>query len=186
MNVTNDSQAILMTCMDIALIILGFALMFVGIAGAILPVIPGTPISWLGLVLLYLTSVIATEWWFLGITFVIAIGIYILDYVIPAMGTKRFGGTKAGAWGAIIGLFVGLFLIPIPFGFLIGSFLGALFGELIVSKTETRSAFKAAFGSFIGFLASTVLKVMATFAFLGLFCYKVYMNWEVIQPLFQG
>lgn len=172
--------------MDITLIVIGFILMFLGIAGAVLPVIPGTPVSWVGLLLLHLTTIIATDWWFLSITFVIAIGIYILDYIIPAMGTKRFGGTKAGAWGAIIGLFAGLFFIPLPFGFLIGSFLGALFGELIISNTETGAAFKAAFGSFIGFLASTVLKVFATFAFLALFCYKVYVNWQVIGPLFQA
>jgi uncharacterized protein YqgC (DUF456 family) len=171
--------------MDITLLIIGFALMFVGIAGAILPVIPGTPISWLGLLLLHLTSLIEMNWWFISITFVIAIGIYILDYVIPAIGTKRFGGTKAGAWGAIIGLFAGLF-IPIPFGILIGSFLGALFGEMIVSNTEFEPALKAAFGSFIGFLASTVLKVVATFVFLALFCYKAYENWDVISPLFQA
>ncbi len=170
--------------MDATLIIIGFILMFIGIAGAIMPVIPGTPISWLGLLLLYLTSIIAMDWWFISITFVIAIGIYILDYVIPAMGTKRFGGTKAGAWGAIIGLFVGMFFIPIPFGFLIGSFLGALFGEMIVSNTEFELALKAAFGSFIGFLASTVLKVFATLVFLGLFVYKAYVNWNVIEPLF--
>ena len=169
--------------MDTALLIIGFVLMFLGIAGAILPVIPGTPVSWIGLLLLHLTSIIEIDWWFLSITFVIAIGIYILDYIIPAIGTKRFGGTKAGAWGAIIGLFVGLF-IPIPFGIFIGSFLGALFGEMIVSDTAFEPALKAAFGSFVGFLASTVLKVFATFAFLALFCYKVYANWDLISPLF--
>ena len=171
--------------MDITLIIIGFLVMFLGIAGAVLPVIPGTPISWIGLLLLYLTSVVPFDWWFLSITFVIAIGIYILDYIIPAIGTKRFGGTKAGAWGAIIGLFVG-FLIPIPFGILIGSFLGAFFGEMIISNTAFEPALKAAFGSFIGFLASTVLKVFATVTFLGLFCYKVSINWDAISPLFQA
>ncbi len=170
--------------MDTTLIIIGFVLMFIGIAGAILPVIPGTPISWVGLLLLHLSSIIAIDYWLLGITFVIAIGIYILDYIIPAMGTKRFGGTKAGAWGAIIGLFIGLF-IPIPLGILIGSFLGALFGEMIVSNTPFEPALKAAFGSFIGFLASTVLKVFATLAFLALFCYKAYVHWDVIASLLQ-
>lgn len=168
--------------MDTTLIIIGFILMFVGVGGAILPVIPGTPISWVGLLLLHLTTIIEIDYWFLGITFVIALGIYILDYIIPGIGTKKFGGTKAGAWGAIIGLFVG-FLIPIPFGILIGSFLGALFAEMIVSNTDFEPALKAAFGSFIGFLASTVLKVFATLVFLGLFCYKAYLNWDVIAPI---
>lgn len=171
--------------MDITLIIIGFVLMFLGIAGAILPVIPGTPVSWIGLLLLHLTSIVAIDYWFLGITFIFAIGIYILDYIIPAIGTKRFGGTKAGAWGAIIGLFIGLF-IPIPFGILIGSFLGALFGEMVVSNTPFEPALKAAFGSFIGFFASTVLKVFATLVFLGLFCYKAYIHWDVIAPLIKA
>ena len=172
--------------MDLLLLIIGFLLMLVGIAGAILPVIPGTPLSWLGLLLFHLMSVVTFNWWFVGITFIIGIGIYILDYIIPAMGTKKLGGTKAGAWGAIIGLFIGMFFIPIPFGFLMGSFLGALLGELLISKSETKVAFKAAFGSFIGFLASTVLKLMVAFVFLGLFIYKVYEHKDVIAPLFSN
>ena len=87
--------------MDIALLILGFLLMLVGILGSFLPVLPGPPISWVGLLLLYLTKAVPDNWWVLGITFVIAIAITILDYVIPAMGTKRFGGSKAGMWGPL-------------------------------------------------------------------------------------
>ncbi|KAA3620258.1 MAG: DUF456 domain-containing protein [Flavobacterium sp.] len=166
--------------MDIILLIVGFILMLVGIVGSILPVIPGTPISWLGLIVLYLAPSIEFEWTFIIITGVVAIGIYLLDYIIPALGTKKFGGSRAGAWGTFIGLIVGI-LAPIPFGILIGPFVGALVGELAFNQTQGPQAVKAAFGSFIGFLASTFMKLFATFVFLGLFCWKV---WEFRSLLF--
>jgi hypothetical protein len=165
--------------MDITLPILGFILMLIGIAGSILPVIPGTPISWLGLLVLHLSPSIPFDWLFIIVTGIVAIGIYVMDYIIPALGTKKFGGSKAGAWGATIGLFIGL-LAPIPGGILLGPFAGALIGELVFNKTEGPKAFKAALGSFIGFLASTFIKFMATAVYLGLFFYKIWANWELL------
>lgn len=165
--------------MDILCILIGFLLMLIGIAGSILPVIPGTPISWLGLIVLYLAPSLEFDWTFIIITGVVGIGIYIMDYIIPALGTKRFGGSKAGAWGTTIGLIIGI-LAPIPFGILIGPFVGALIGELAFNKTEGPQAFKAALGSFFGFLASTFLKFFATLVFLGLFIYKVIVNFDLL------
>ncbi|MBZ0326107.1 MAG: DUF456 domain-containing protein [Altibacter sp.] len=165
--------------MDIALLLLGLILMLVGILGSILPVIPGTPISWLGLLVLHLAPSIPFDWVFIVLTGIVAIGIYVMDYIIPAIGTKKFGGSKAGAWGTTIGLIIGI-IAPIPFGILIGPFAGALVGELLFNKTEGPKAFKAALGSFIGFLASTFIKFMATVVYLGLFVYKVFMNWELL------
>jgi len=165
--------------MDIFLVILGLFLMLVGIAGSVLPVIPGTPISWLGLIILFLAPSLEFDWVFISITGVVAIAIYILDYIIPAIGTKKFGGSKAGAWGAIIGLFVGIFA-PIPLGILIGPFVGALIGELVVNKTESKLALKAAFGSFIGFLTSTFIKFFATCVYLGLFIWKVLQHRDAL------
>ncbi|UAB82193.1 DUF456 domain-containing protein [Marixanthomonas sp. SCSIO 43207] len=160
--------------MEIVLLVLGLVLMLVGILGSILPVLPGVPISWLGLVVLYLAPSIEFDWVFITVTGIVAIGLYILDYVIPAMGTKKFGGSKAGAWGTTIGLVIGI-IAPIPFGILIGPFIGALVGELLFNKTEGTLAFKAAIGSFIGFLASTFIKFLATVVYLGLFIYKVWV-----------
>lgn len=164
--------------MDILLIIVGLILMLAGIAGSFLPVLPGVPVSWLGLVCLYLTPSLPFDWPFIIITGVVAIALYILDYIIPAMGTKKFGGSKAGAWGTTIGLLVGIFA-PIPFGILIGPFLGALIGELVFNQTEGKKAITAAFGSFLGFLASTFMKFFATLVYLGIFIYKIFVNWEL-------
>ncbi len=156
--------------MDIALLILGFILMLVGILGSFLPVLPGPPLSWVGLLLLYLTKAVPDDWWILGITLVVALVVTVLDYVIPAAGTKKFGGSKAGMWGTIIGLIIGLFL-PIPGGFIIGAFVGALVGELS-NKADNKTALKAAFGSFIGFLTGTFLKFFITVLYLGIFFWK--------------
>lgn len=162
---------------DLVFIIIGFILCLIGIVGSILPVLPGPPFGWAGLLLLELTDVIPNNYWFLGITFVIAIGIFIIDYMMPAISTKKFGGSKSGAIGAIVGLIVGL-LAPIPFGFLIGPFLGALIGELAFNKTEGKQAFKAAFGSFLGFLVSTFMKLMVSFIFLAIFIWEVASHWN--------
>lgn len=157
--------------MDIVLLLLGFVLMFVGILGSFLPVLPGPPISWLGLLLLYLTKAVPDNWWILGITFVIAMAITILDYVVPAMGTKRFGGSKAGMWGTIVGLLVAIF-VPIfgPLGIIIWPFIGALVGELL-NKANHKTAMKAAFGSFLGFLTGTFMKLVLTVFYAIYFVY---------------
>ncbi len=156
--------------MDIVLLILGFLCMLIGILGSFLPVLPGPPISWIGLLLLYSTKAVPDNWWLLGITLFFAVFITVMDYVIPAMGTKKFGGSKAGIWGSIIGLLVGLFL-PIPGGIIIGAFLGAFIGEL-TQNTDQKSALKAAFGSFLGFLTGTFMKFLVTVIYAGLFIWK--------------
>ena len=167
--------------MDIVLLILGFILMLVGILGSFLPVLPGPTVSWIGLLLLYLTKVVPDDWMFLGITLVIALIVFALDYIIPAVGTKKFGGTKAGMLGTTIGLLVALFF-PIlgPFGIIIWPFVGALVGELL-NKADKKTATKAAFGSFIGFLTGTFLKFMVTIVYLGLF---ISTAWEYKGALF--
>ncbi len=167
--------------MDIVLLVLGFILMLTGILGSILPVLPGTPVSWVGLLLLYLTSAVPFDWWFLGITLVIALVVFAMDYIIPAMGTRRFGGTRSGMIGTTLGLVVAI-IFPVLgiFGIVFWPFLGAFLGEL-VNKADQKSALKAAFGSFIGFLTGTFLKFVVTVIFLGLFIAKA---WEYRAELF--
>ena len=170
--------------MDIALLIIGFVLMLIGIIGSFIPVLPGPTISWLGLLLLHLTNAIPNDWWFLGITAGVALLVFALDYIIPAMGTKKFGGSKAGMAGTVVGLLVAIFF-PIlgVFGIIIWPFVGALVGELI-NKADQKTALKAAFGSFIGFLTGTFLKFMTTIVFLGLFISKAWEYKSVLFPFF--
>jgi len=165
--------------MDIALPIIGFLLCLIGIIGSFLPVLPGPPVSWVGLLLLHLTSAVSENWWLLGITGAIALVVFALDYIIPAMGTKKFGGTKAGMIGTTIGLIVGI-IAPIPFGIIIGPFVGAFLGELS-NKADNKTALKAAFGSFLGFLTGAFMKFVVTMIFLGIFIKTV---WEYREGLF--
>lgn len=164
--------------MEYFFLILGLLFLVVGFLGSFLPVLPGPPLSWLGLLCLYFIKGIPIDYWFLGITFFITLVISVLDYVVPAQGTKRFGGSKYGVWGTNIGLVIGL-VTPIPLGFVLGPFLGALLGELIYDAKDINRALKAAIGSFLGFLAGTFLKIVVCLAFLVLFCYKVYQHWSI-------
>ena len=160
--------------MDIFLIVISFLFMILGIVGSFIPILPGPLTSWVGLLILHLTNAVPMNWTFLIITFIIALGIWILDYFIPAMGTKRFGGSRAGIIGTTIGLIVGI-IAPIPGGIIIGPFLGALIGELI-NKSEFNKAVKAAIGSFLGFLASTFVKFIVTIIYFGFFIIKLIGN----------
>ena len=160
--------------MDIFLIVISFLFMVLGIVGSFIPVLPGPLTSWVGLLILHLTNAVPMNWTFLIITFIIALGIWILDYFIPAMGTKRFGGSRAGIIGTTTGLIVGI-IAPIPGGIIIGPFLGALIGELI-NKSEFNKAVKAAVGSFLGFLASAFVKFIVTIIYFGFFIIKLIAN----------
>lgn len=142
-------------------LLIGFGILFIlgGIAGAILPVLPGPPLSYVGLLLLHFTSKYQFTTKFLVIWGIVTVVVYLLDYIIPAWGTKKFGGSKRGVWGSIIGLVVGLVLFP-PWGIIIGPFLGAVLGELSSGK-ESKAALRSGFGSFVGFLTGTLLKLIA-------------------------
>ncbi len=165
--------------MDLIIVALAAVLMLVGVLGSFLPMLPGIPLSWAGLLVLHLTSAVPTNYTFLGVTLLITIVIFALQYAIPALGTKYLGGSKQGMWGATLGLFAGIF-IPIPFAILIAPFVGAYMGE-VLNKADSRTALKAASGSFIGLLASTFMEFVVTAIFLLLFIWKV---WEYRFVLF--
>lgn len=152
--------------MDIVLIIIALLFMLLGIIGSFLPILPGPITSWLGLLIAHFTNAIPMNKSFLVTTLIIALCIWFLDYIIPAMGTKRFGGTRYGMIGTTIGLIIGL-IAPIPGGIIIGPFVGALIGELM-NKSDSKTATRAAFGSFIGFLTSTFIKFVVAVIYFGL------------------
>jgi len=168
--------------MDILLIILGLVLIIIGIIGCVVPGLPGPFSAWLGLVVTMLAKVIPDDWSLIGITFLATMIISLLDYFIPAIGTKKFGGSKYGVYGAIIGLIVGLFA-PIPGGILLGPFVGAFVGEYLRNKDIARSL-KAAFGAFIGFLASTGMQLILSLIFAFLYAKMLIENWEAITSIF--
>lgn len=157
--------------MELFLVLIALLLMLLGILGSFLPVIPGPLTSWAGLLVLHFTEGVELSQTFLIVTLSVALFIYVLDYIIPAIGTKRFGGSRAGMIGTTLGLVVGIFS-PIPFGIIIGPFIGALVGELI-HRNDMNKAIKVAFGSFLGFIASTFLKFIVAIIYLGFFIVKL-------------
>ncbi len=161
--------------MDTILLILGFVCVVVGVFGSFLPVLPGPIVSWFGLLLLYLTDKITNNYWVLGISLVVVLIISILDYIIPAKGTKKFGGSSYGIWGTNIGMLVGIF-VPIPFGFIVGAFVGAFVGELLYNSQDKNRALRAATGSLLGFLASSFMKMVVCLCFLFLYLVIAYRN----------
>ncbi len=162
---------------DWLLLSLSIVLIIVGIIGCVLPVIPGPPLSFVGILLIHFTRFSDYETVTLVILGTIAIVVQVLDYIVPVWGTKKFGGTKYGSWGSIIGLIIGLFFLPAigPFGIitiLSGPFFGAWIGETIGGQ-ENKKALKAAFGSFVGFLAGTFMKLATSITFAVLFVKEI-------------
>ena len=152
--------------MDYVLITVSAILLLVGLIGCVLPALPGPTLSYLGLVVLGLSNRVAFSTKFFIIWGAVALIVTVLDYLIPIWGTKRFGGSKYGVWGSIIGLLVGLFFPPV--GFIIGPFAGAVIGEMFAGK-RSRAMFRAGLGSFIGFVAATFIKIVVSGTMIFLF-----------------
>jgi len=143
--------------MDLFLIIIAGIFVIIGFLGSVLPILPGAPLSYLGLVILHFTQKVEFTSNFLILWAVIVIFIQIFDAVIPIWGTKKFGGSKRGVWGSTLGLIAGMFLGPL--GIILGPFVGALIGELSANN-NTKDAVRAAFGAFLGFIIGTVSKLI--------------------------
>lgn len=143
--------------MDTFLILTGIVLLLSGIAGCIVPFLPGPPLAYGSLILLQVSSYKPYSEKFLVIWALVTIAVVIADYYIPIWGTKKFGGTKGGVWGATIGLIIGMFFFP-PIGLIAGPFIGAFAGEML-NNQDSSKAFRSAIGSFIGFIAGTLMKL---------------------------
>ena len=165
--------------MDYLLMIAAVVVLIIGLIGDIIPGIPGTPVSYLALLLMHWTERLSYTPQFLLMTGLICVVITVLDYVVPVWGTKKFGGTKAGVRGSTIGLIVGIIVLPLlgivlgPFGLigiLGGPFVGAYIGEKM-GGTPDNKAWRSAFGSFIGFLAGTFMKIAYTLV-VGFYVFK--------------
>jgi uncharacterized protein YqgC (DUF456 family) len=163
--------------LDYILLLFSVLLIIVGIAGCILPVIPGPPLSFAGILITHFTKFADFSFNTLFLLGALTIVVQVLDYIVPVWGAKKFGGSKAGVWGSVIGLIIGIFFRPLgPFGIigiLGGPFCGALIGELIAGK-ESDKAFKAAFGTFIGFLTGTLMKLATSFIITFFFIKEVW------------
>lgn len=144
--------------MTIFWLIIAVLITLVGIVGAIVPALPGPPLSWLSVLIVYLSCEneisLSILLWTLGATVVVT----VLDYIAPAIVTKWGGGSRAATMGATLGTLVGLFLAP--WGLLLGPLVGAFLGEMMASSNPGKSIRVAAL-SFVGFLMTTGLKLIS-------------------------
>ena len=156
--------------MTILIIIFSIILLLLGVVGSVLPVVPGPPLSFVGLLLLHLFTPFELSEDLLIYFGLAAALITFLDYWLQIYSVKVFGGGRASTIGVIIGIVFGVFLFP-PVGVVVGPFLGAYIGALIESDFDLFKSFKIAFGSLIGFLGGTILK----------FAYSIYVIWEYVS-----
>ncbi len=149
---------------EIALEIFCALLGVIGILGSVLPILPGPPVSYVGMLILYiwgvnthddLTRTVMITW------LIVSVAVVVLDYIVPAYFTKVTGGSKAAAKASTIGMIIGILFFP-PAGMIIGAFIGALIGEMFIEGKELKHSLKAALGSFLGFLFGTGLKLTAS------------------------
>tara|TARA_Y100000746_G_scaffold177719_1_gene155362 strand:+ start:388 stop:909 length:522 start_codon:yes stop_codon:yes gene_type:complete len=161
--------------MEVLIIVISVLLLFLGLLGSFVPVIPGPPVSFIALLVLHFFTDLNVSTNHL-IYFGVSAGIItFLDYWVQIYSVKIFGGGKAAKIGVFIGIIVGI-ITPIPFGFIIGPFIGAFIGALYESNSDVLKAFKIAFGALIGFLGGTVLK----------FIYSIYVVYYLIEPFWDS
>ncbi len=145
--------------LEITVIIIGSILIFLGLAGSLLPILPGPPLSFIGLLLLALVRTFPSP---LTPTLVIVMGLLTMavvaaDYIIPVWGAKRYGASKWGLWGSVAGMVIGILFSP--WGMLLGGLVGAVVAEWLVYR-EAGQALKAGWGVIVGALLGTVLKLV--------------------------
>lgn len=148
---------------DVLIYVFSFLLLVGGIAGCVLPVLPGLPLSYAGLLLLHFTDRVVFSTTQLVSWLIIVIVLQVVDYVTPLLGSKYSGGTDFGNRGCMAGTILGLFFMP--WGIILGPFLGAVAGEMLGGR-DLPHAIKAGIGSLVGFLLGTLLKVVVCFYFL--------------------
>jgi len=152
----------------VLLAILCSILLIAGLAGVVLPVLPGVPLAWLG----FFIYAIGTGFDRISITTTVVFSILmiftlVLDLVAPMLGASKYKASKLGILGSFIGLMAGIIVFGF-WGIILGPFIGALLGELVARK-QPEQAFKSAFGTLLGFLAGSLIKIIVVLTMAGFF-----------------
>ena len=149
--------------MDILLMVFAFLLLVASIVGCALPVLPGPPLAYAGILLLHLTDKIHFTTHQLVIWLVVVVVLQVVDYITPLLGSKYSGGTSFGNRGCIAGTIIGMFFMP--WGLIIGPFVGAIAGEMMGGQ-DLAQAIRAGIGTLLGYLFGTLMKVVVCFYFV--------------------
>jgi len=154
--------------------LLAGALIIIGLAGTILPALPGLPLMFAGMLL----AAWVDDFSVIGVFTLVALGVLtaisiVVDLLASVLGAKRVGASKKAIFGAALGALAGLFL-GIP-GLLLGPFVGAVIGEMIDGR-EWRQASKVGFGTWLGLALGAALKLALAFAMLGVFALALWVD----------
>ena len=159
--------------MTILLWVLAVLLMAVGLAGIVLPALPGTLLIFGGILLAaYADGFARVGLWPLLVIGVIGVATYFVDFVATALGTKKLGASKRAMIGAGLGTLLGLFL-GLP-GIIIGPFIGAVIGELTATR-DLQKAGKAGLAAWIGFAVGSAIKVALAFLMIAIFLFALFL-----------
>ena len=154
--------------MNILIPILSFLLIAVGIVGVVLPFLPGVPLAWLGVfIYAYFTDFTVLSLNTILVFLALTLLTFVVDWVSPLIGAKKYNASKYGVMGASLGFLLGVFILG-PIGIIFGPLAGAFIGETIAGKDATKS-FQSAWGVFIGFLAGSLIKIVITLIMFGFF-----------------
>lgn len=155
--------------MDLTLLmwVIAALLMLVGLAGTLLPLLPGIPLMLIGMLL----AAWADDFTRIGWVTLLILGVlmalsFVIELAAGALGAKRIGASRQAVSGAALGALLGMFL-GLP-GLILGPFIGAVVGELLAQRNAAQ-AMRAGIGAWIGFIVGTVAKLAVAFTMLGVF-----------------
>jgi len=159
--------------MNIAVLILCFIIMLLGLAGTILPVLPGIPIMWVAL----LGYGWYSDWAYYGLTTMIVTGLIVVlslavDQLASVMGAKKFGATKAGMIGSVVGALLGVIFFSL-IGLILGTFIGAVAFEMVFARQDLKNSLASGTGALVGFLAGSLFKFMVGMGFIIYFIFAL-------------
>ncbi len=151
--------------MEIIVAVLAVIFGVVGIFGSFLPALPGPPISWIGLLMMYLWGGVNGNGEPMSLTLLlvmlgVTVLVMIVDYIVPLWFTKLTGGSKYAGWGSMVGLVAGL-ILPLPVGMILASVIGAFLAEFIFARKNAAESLKSSIGAFLGFLFGSGIKIIA-------------------------
>ena len=149
---------------------MGLILMFLGLIGCFIPIIPSPITSWFGFLILYFSSNNLISFKFLIFTLLISILFFLGDFILPLITAKKFGSSKKGIIGTGVGLFLGFFILG-PLGIILGACLGAFIGELMNNKGNEK-ILGSVVGAILGVLSGIILKLVVSLVFLFIYLEK--------------
>lgn len=160
--------------MEIAVVVIVWLIIFVGLIGTIVPGLPGVGLVFGGILAYALYFGVET----IGLPILMLLGVaavfsFVIDLLASLYGASRFGASRSGVAGSALGGLVGLFLLSLP-GLFFGVFVGAVVGEYFFAKKKAGDALKAGVGSILGFLAGTVIKLVIAVVMIIIFVAKVW------------